>query len=51
VGRVLPVGDQVMLRSNIPVQDNYLTLLILFSRYEQRSVHDKIKKLLRMLKS
>lgn len=36
-----------MINSNIPIQDNYLTLLIFYSRYSQRNIHDKIKKLLR----
>lgn len=38
-----------MLKSDIPIQDNFLTLLVFYSRYNKNSIHDKIKKLLSSL--
>lgn len=49
VGLLLPVGDEVMIKSDIPIQDNYLTLLIFYSRYNQKSAHEKTKTLLTKL--
>lgn len=49
VRSLLPIGDEIMLKSDIPIQDNFLTLLVFYSRYSKSSIHDKIKKLLSSL--
>lgn len=38
-----------MVKSDIPIQDNFLTLLVFYSRYNKNSIHEKIKKLLSSL--
>lgn len=51
VGLLLPIGDEIMVKNNLPLQDNFLTILIFYSRYNQGNVHEKIKKLLSNLNS
>lgn len=49
VQALLPIGDEIVIKSDIPVQDNYLSLLVLYSRFKNSSPHEKLKRLLSML--
>lgn len=47
VGSLLPIGDEIFIKSDIAVQDNILTLLVMYSRYNQSNqIREKLKKVL-----
>lgn len=41
-GDMLPIADKILLHFDLPTQDNMLTILILYSKYKAKYIHQKI---------